>query len=200
MRAVNSPAAVLNTYRDRMIAQFAEARVPFVASRLVATSGERVAAPRPVWVKRGRRPQHAGGRRRLRRGRLRRRARARGPGGARHPARRHPAARGRRPDQVLRHRTRRRRPRRAAVVPVVLPQGPEAPAPRLRRARARAARAPGGRRARPRDLRRRLHRDRLGRARPDRPQRVAELRALPRGGGLRHRRVPVGALRRQASR
>ena len=52
VRAVNSPAAVLNTYRDRMIAQFAEARVPFIASRLLATSGERVAAPQPLWVKR----------------------------------------------------------------------------------------------------------------------------------------------------
>ena len=52
VRAVNSPAAVLNTYRERMIAQFAEARVPFIASRLVTTSGERVAAPRPLWVKR----------------------------------------------------------------------------------------------------------------------------------------------------
>lgn len=50
--AVNNPAAVLNTYRDRMIAQFAEARVPFIPSQLVATSGERVAAPRPLWVKR----------------------------------------------------------------------------------------------------------------------------------------------------
>ena len=49
---VNSPAAVLNTYRDRMIARFAEARVPFIESRLVATSGESVAAPRPIWVKR----------------------------------------------------------------------------------------------------------------------------------------------------
>jgi hypothetical protein len=52
VRAVNSPAAVLNTYRERMIAQFAEARVPFIASRLVTTSDERVAAPRPLWVKR----------------------------------------------------------------------------------------------------------------------------------------------------
>jgi hypothetical protein len=52
VRAVNSPAAVLNTYRERMIAQFAEARVPFIASRLVTTSGERVAVPRPLWVKR----------------------------------------------------------------------------------------------------------------------------------------------------
>ena len=67
------------------------------------------------------------------------------------------------------------------------------------RRRARAPRAPGRRRARPRDLRRRLHRDRRGRARPHRPQRVAELRALPRGGGLRHRRVPVGALRGEAA-
>jgi hypothetical protein len=49
---VNSPAAVLNTYRDRMIARFAEARVPFIESRLVATSDESVAAPCPVWVKR----------------------------------------------------------------------------------------------------------------------------------------------------
>jgi hypothetical protein len=52
VREVNSPAAVFGTYRDRMIAQFAEAGVPFIASRLVATSGERVEAPRPVWVKR----------------------------------------------------------------------------------------------------------------------------------------------------
>ena len=52
VRAVNSPAAVLNTYRERMIAQFAEAGVPFIASRLVTTSAERVAAPRPLWIKR----------------------------------------------------------------------------------------------------------------------------------------------------
>jgi hypothetical protein len=52
VREVNSPAAVLGTYRDRMIAQFAEAGVAFVASRLVATSGERVEVPRPIWVKR----------------------------------------------------------------------------------------------------------------------------------------------------
>ncbi|MGH7645663.1 MAG: hypothetical protein ACREMR_08760, partial [Gemmatimonadales bacterium] len=52
IREVNSPAAVLNTYRDRMIAQFAEAGVPFIESRLVTTSGERVAAPQPAWVKR----------------------------------------------------------------------------------------------------------------------------------------------------
>ena len=52
VREVNSPAAVFGTYRDRMIAQFAEAGVPFVASRLVATSGVRVEVPPAVWVKR----------------------------------------------------------------------------------------------------------------------------------------------------
>ena len=52
VREVNSPAAVLGTYRERMIAQFAEAGVAFVPSRLVATAGERVDVPRPVWVKR----------------------------------------------------------------------------------------------------------------------------------------------------
>jgi hypothetical protein len=52
VRAVNNPAAVLNTYRERMIAQFAEAGVPFIESRLVATSAERVVVPRPLWVKR----------------------------------------------------------------------------------------------------------------------------------------------------
>ena len=52
VREVNSPAAVFGTYRESMIAQFAEAGVAFVPSRLVATAGERVAVPRPVWVKR----------------------------------------------------------------------------------------------------------------------------------------------------
>jgi hypothetical protein len=52
VREVNSPAAVLATYRERMIAQFAKAGVPFITSRLVATSGERVTVAPPVWVKR----------------------------------------------------------------------------------------------------------------------------------------------------
>ena len=52
VREVNSPAAVLGTYRDRMIAQFGEAGVPFVPSRLVATLGERVDVVEPIWVKR----------------------------------------------------------------------------------------------------------------------------------------------------
>ena len=89
-----------------------------------------------------------------------------------------------RPHQVLRHRPRRRRPgRRAALVPLVLPQGPAPGRPCLRPG-ARSARLvrAGRRRARPRDLRRRRHRDRGRRARAARPQRVAELRALPRRG------------------
>jgi hypothetical protein len=49
---VNSVGAVLNTYRDRMIAQFAEAVVPFVRSQLVATSERAAAISAPVWVKR----------------------------------------------------------------------------------------------------------------------------------------------------
>ncbi len=51
--AVNRPSAVLDTYRERMIARFAEAAVPFIESRSVATSDERVTALAPVWVKRG---------------------------------------------------------------------------------------------------------------------------------------------------
>ncbi len=49
---VNSPLAVLNTYRDRMIAAFAEANVPFIASRLVPTATPDGAGPLPAWVKR----------------------------------------------------------------------------------------------------------------------------------------------------
>jgi hypothetical protein len=52
VRLVNSPQAVLNTYRERMIAQLREANVAFVPSRLVATSDAAVAARLPIWVKR----------------------------------------------------------------------------------------------------------------------------------------------------
>ena len=52
VRQVNAPLAVLNTYRERMIARLAAARVPFIASRLVATSDPTVTAALPVWVKR----------------------------------------------------------------------------------------------------------------------------------------------------
>lgn len=49
---VNSPRAVLNTYRARMIAHFEEAGVPFIPSTLVPTAATEVAAAAPVWVKR----------------------------------------------------------------------------------------------------------------------------------------------------
>ena len=52
VRLVNSPLAVLNTYRERMIAQLREANVAFVPSRLVTTADADVAARLPVWVKR----------------------------------------------------------------------------------------------------------------------------------------------------
>ena len=46
-RQVNAPRAVLNTYRERMIAQLREANVPFIESRVVATQGpEADSAPR----------------------------------------------------------------------------------------------------------------------------------------------------------
>jgi hypothetical protein len=50
---VNSPRAVHNTYRDRMIAVLAEANVPFIPSRLVGTSEMPEPGALPVWVKRG---------------------------------------------------------------------------------------------------------------------------------------------------
>jgi hypothetical protein len=49
---VNSTEAVLNTYRERMIARLAAARVPFIESRLVDTRDSSVTAGLPVWVKR----------------------------------------------------------------------------------------------------------------------------------------------------
>jgi hypothetical protein len=49
---VNPVAAVLDTYRDRMIARFEAAGVPFVPSRLVDTSRPAPSSPLPVWVKR----------------------------------------------------------------------------------------------------------------------------------------------------
>ncbi|MGH7365188.1 MAG: hypothetical protein ACREK9_02155 [Candidatus Rokuibacteriota bacterium] len=52
VRLVNSPQAVLNTYRERMIAQLREANVAFVPSRLVATGDAEAFAHPPVWVKR----------------------------------------------------------------------------------------------------------------------------------------------------
>jgi hypothetical protein len=50
---VNSPRAVHNTYRDRMIAVLDEANVPFIPSRVVATNAAPEPGAMPVWVKRG---------------------------------------------------------------------------------------------------------------------------------------------------
>jgi len=52
VRQVNSPRAVLNTYRERMILQFEEAGVPFIESRIVTTASASPPASLPVWVKR----------------------------------------------------------------------------------------------------------------------------------------------------
>jgi hypothetical protein len=52
VRLVNRPGAVLDTYRERMIARFAAAGVPFIPSVIVPTT---TPAPRPTfpaWVKR----------------------------------------------------------------------------------------------------------------------------------------------------
>lgn len=52
IRQVNRPAAVLNTYRERMITQFQQAMVPFISSQVVATGGPQPTHSLPVWVKR----------------------------------------------------------------------------------------------------------------------------------------------------
>jgi hypothetical protein len=49
---VNGPNAVLNTYRDRMIALFSEANVPFIDSRVVSTEAPVDVGALPVWIKR----------------------------------------------------------------------------------------------------------------------------------------------------
>jgi len=49
---VNGPLAVLNTYRERMIAHFSEANVPFIDSRIVSTDEPADVGALPVWVKR----------------------------------------------------------------------------------------------------------------------------------------------------
>jgi hypothetical protein len=51
-RMVNSPAAVLNTYRETMVERLTAADVGFVASRLVSTAGRAAWPGRPSWVKR----------------------------------------------------------------------------------------------------------------------------------------------------
>jgi hypothetical protein len=49
---VNPLDAILNTYRDRMIARFQAAGVPFVPSQLVDTRRPAPAVDFPLWVKR----------------------------------------------------------------------------------------------------------------------------------------------------
>jgi len=49
---VNSPAAVLGTYRERMIGALREAGVDFIDSRIVSTAALPAAAELPLWVKR----------------------------------------------------------------------------------------------------------------------------------------------------
>ena len=49
---VNTPQAVLNTYRERMVARFEAARLPFPQSRIVPTAGVERAWSGPAWVKR----------------------------------------------------------------------------------------------------------------------------------------------------
>ena len=50
---VNSPVAVLNTYRNRMISLIEQAGVPFPPSLFVSTTSADPNVSRPVWVKRG---------------------------------------------------------------------------------------------------------------------------------------------------
>jgi len=52
VRQVNSPSAVLNTYRERMIAQLEEGGVAFIPSAIVSTERPGLPPDRPVWVKR----------------------------------------------------------------------------------------------------------------------------------------------------
>ena len=52
-RVVNTPRAVLNTYRDRMLTLWSEAGVPVPESRLVGTAAAVGPMIGPVWVKRG---------------------------------------------------------------------------------------------------------------------------------------------------
>lgn len=52
VRQVNSPGAVLNTYRERMIPLFRKAGIPFPESRVVPTAEAARAWAGPAWVKR----------------------------------------------------------------------------------------------------------------------------------------------------
>jgi hypothetical protein len=52
MPQVNSPLAIWNTYRERMLACFEEAKVPFIPSRVVSTTATVRHPTAPAWVKR----------------------------------------------------------------------------------------------------------------------------------------------------
>ena len=52
VRLVNSPVAVSNTYRERMIELLAEANVQFIPSRVVSTAEQLGTLKLPLWVKR----------------------------------------------------------------------------------------------------------------------------------------------------
>ena len=52
VRHVNRPSAILNTYRDRMLALFEQNGIAFPKSRLVATASPDLVQAGPVWVKR----------------------------------------------------------------------------------------------------------------------------------------------------
>jgi hypothetical protein len=52
VRQVNSPDAVVNTYRERMIAQLQEGGVPVIPSRIVSTATPPRPPKLPIWVKR----------------------------------------------------------------------------------------------------------------------------------------------------
>ncbi len=52
VQQINSPAAVLNTYRERLIAKLGQAGLPFIPSQLVRTTGEVDCPPPPRWIKR----------------------------------------------------------------------------------------------------------------------------------------------------
>ena len=200
VRQVNAPGAVLNTYRERMIAQLREANVPFIQSQVVATQGAEAGLRAPIWVKRA--DVHNTQEGDVVFARTRDEAAAALAGLAARGFERavlQPPVEG---DLIKFYGvgSRRRRRRRAGLVPLVLPQGPAGGRASVRAGPAGPPGARGRDRARARGLRRRRDRHRGRRARAARPQRVAELRPLPRRGRAGDRRVPGPALRAAARR
>ena len=148
-RTSTARAPCSNTYRERMIAQFAEAGVPFIQSRArVDRRRAGRARPLPAVGEARRRAQHAGRRRHLRRERrrLRRPRSARWPRAASRARSSSPTSRATSSSSTASAPARRRR--RAAVVPVVLPQGSERRRPSARSRGSSAAPGAAGRRRR----------------------------------------------------